>query len=113
MIPINGHLLIEPEVKDDFIASGDTTYNEIGKVITLPIGFKQPFGLGLQEGDRVYFDSWMASKFPDGKGSFYWLVPFDNIKGYEKSLSDESMQGGISPQVQDTITTSSGVIGKV
>ncbi len=75
MKPLNNHVQIEPEVKDDFIASPTETYNEVGVVVSVADGVTR-----VTEGDRVYFDSWMASKYPDGKGGFYWLVPFDNIK---------------------------------
>lgn len=116
MIPLNNYVQIEPQVKEDFISSSTESYNEIGKVIALPnqvaIDGKRYFSedLSLKVGDRVYFDSWMASKYPDGRGGFYWLVPFDNIKAYEP-ISKEPMQGDLPSQVQDTTITQSGIVG--
>lgn len=100
--PINGHILIEPVVHESFIASGRDTYEEIGVVIdfdpainpwaveeTGEEGTASPFidvprGVILK-GDRVYFDSWMAAKFPnkEKEGTFYWLVKIEDIRAVE------------------------------
>ena len=111
MIPLNNHIQIEPEKHEDFIASANTTYEEIGKVVALPaqisIEGRRYFStdLSVKVGDRVYFDSWMAAKYPAGEGKFYWLVPFENIKAYEP-ISKESVQGGVPPQLSDNIDPS-------
>ena len=78
MKPINGFLLIEPMVHESFISSDKQTYDEVGTVIArdelidnvlIPIGCK------------VYFDSWMARKYPNPNkpDTFYWLVHKDEI----------------------------------
>lgn len=81
MIPLNNYIQIEPEEHQEFIATTSTTYDEIGKVIAVADGITQ-----VSPGDRVYFDSWMAAKFPAGEGKHYWLVPYSNIKAYEKAV---------------------------
>lgn len=96
IIPLNGHLVIEPLEHKEFIPSERMTYEEIGVVTH---NGSNPSALGYttssggaggflapypQVGDKVYFDSWMVSKFPNGKtGEFYWLVPYANVKAYE------------------------------
>jgi hypothetical protein len=64
--PLNNYVQIEPQAKEDFISSSDTTYNEVG--IVIEVADNVPC---VNKGDVVYFDSWMASKFPDGKGGYY------------------------------------------
>lgn len=78
MKPLNNYIQIEPEAHEDFIASMNATYDEIGRVIAVPDD-----GCPLPVGARVFFDSWMASKFPVGEGKYYWYVPYENIKAYE------------------------------
>lgn len=105
MIPLNNHIQIEPEEHQDFIASASSTYDEIGKVIAVAEGVDE-----VWPGDRVYFDSWTASKFPTGDGKFYWLIPYENVKAVDP-LSEERVQGGVSSSVSDTITISTGSLG--
>ena len=105
MKPINGHVQIEPEQHQDFIASMTPTYDEIGIVIAVADGID-----GLYAGDKVYFDSWMASKFPAGEGKHNWLIPYENIKAIEP-LSEKHLSGGIPPQVRHIGDTTSGVTG--
>lgn len=89
MIPINGHVLIEPVEYESFIASQKETYEEIGIVIDLGFPEYEYTNTGLmpvhgpRKGDKVYFDSWLAAKYPKGGGGHYWLVPFSSIKAYE------------------------------
>jgi co-chaperonin GroES (HSP10) len=84
--PINRHLLIEPMTHESFIASDKETYEEIGTVLSVDsyLTISDSFPVGV--GDRVYFDSWLAVKYPkkDGKdGEFYWLVKWDDIRAIE------------------------------
>lgn len=95
--PVNGHILIEPLPQDSFIASERETYQEIGVVVDFDPNINgvtlYDFGDGvsstvpdlnvLKKGDRVYFDSWLAAKFPKDKQSFYWLVEWDNVRAIE------------------------------
>lgn len=99
MKPLNNYIQIEPEAHQDFIASVNSTYDEIGIVVSVADGVTQVF-----PGDRVYFDSWMAAKFPAGEGNHYWLVPFDNVKAFEP-LSKQSVQGRISARLRDHLAT--------
>lgn len=84
--PINGHVLIEPITHDSFIATQKETYEEIGIVVDLDVAITAAalgYPIAPKKGDKVYFDSWLCSKFPKEDGSFFWLVPFDAIKAYE------------------------------
>lgn len=97
--PVNGHLLIEPLPQESFIASGRETYQEIGVVIDAdsellgstitgtglsPITFNQK----VSKGDKVYFDSWLAAKFPKDKDSFYWLVEWSSVRAIEPYVQE-------------------------
>lgn len=55
------------------------TYEEIGIVLDAPEWSE------LKIGSKVFFDSWLAAKYPkdDSKTEFYWLVPYDSIKAYD------------------------------
>lgn len=95
--PVNGHLIIEPIVHEEFISSQDETYQEIGIVVACddnfledPYAIQSPFvpkfNAVVKAGDKVYFDSWLAAKYPkaDGKdGEFYWLVKWEDIRAIE------------------------------
>lgn len=87
--PVNGHLLIEPIPQENFIASQNDKYEEIGVVIAVPE--PHPSGLdktlGVSVGDKVYFDSWMAAKFPkkDVNGEYYWLVKWEDVRAVERN----------------------------
>lgn len=74
--PINNHVLIEPLKHESFISSQKGNYEEIG--IVLDAGETE-----LKIGDKVYFDSWLIARYPDGKGGEIWLVKFEDIRAYE------------------------------
>ena len=80
MIPLNSHVQIEPETNNEFVASMKQTYDEVGVVVAVAEGITV-----IKAGDRVFFDSWQASKFPkDTHGNYFWYVPFESIKAYEQ-----------------------------
>lgn len=90
IVPVNGHLLIEPLVHEQFIATSQETYQEIGVVIdadstllgptvTTSSGSFQDYGT-VKKGDKVYFDGWLAAKFPNGEDSFLWLVKWEDVR---------------------------------
>lgn len=105
--PINGHVLIEPLKHESFIASQRDTYEEVGIVLEVdntPKGntsyyvssgaFGSPVGStgsatplfptnDVKKGDKVYFDAWLAVKYPDGKDGFFWLVKEEDIRAIE------------------------------
>lgn len=110
MIPLNSQIQIEPEEHKDFIASTQTTYEEIGTIVMLP--YMAPASTPLKVGMRVFFDSWMASKFPMEGGKYYWYVPHENIKAYEP-LSEEQLQRRVSAQIPYSEPTESGATGAV
>lgn len=90
--PVNNHLLIEPVKYDSFISQEKGTYQEIGIVIDidpqLPMNWSptEPLKaiLRVKKGDKVYFDSWLAGKFPTGKGDeYFWLVKWEDVKAVD------------------------------
>ncbi len=91
--PVNNHLVIEPIAHDGFMASQNDTYQEIGVVIAFAEELKgtlidsNEVGLvKLKRGDKVFFDSWLAAKYPkEGSttGEFYWLVKWSDVRAVE------------------------------
>lgn len=86
--PINGHILIEPLTHEGFISSQKETYEEIGTVIAISPSTTRDsmFEEYPDVGDKVYFDSWMAAKYPkdDNEDEFYWLVKYQDLRAIEK-----------------------------
>lgn len=86
--PINNHILIEPLKHESFMASEKGTYEEVGIVKALNFVSIED----IKVGDKVWFDSWLAAKYPTGKGEeFFWLVRWEDVRAIEK------------PDVQDKI----------
>lgn len=92
--PVNNHLLIEPLRHDSFISSDKGTYEEIGVVIDAdePLLRDRKFlpSVGvvdsppkIKKGDKVYFDSWLAAKYPKSETEFYWLVKWSDVRAVE------------------------------
>lgn len=85
--PVNGHLLIEPIAHEGFMATQKETYEEIGIVRAIAPGLFVEGDTSLPDiGSRVYFDAWLAAKYPkkDGKdGEFYWLVKWEDVRAIE------------------------------
>jgi co-chaperonin GroES (HSP10) len=92
--PINNHLIVEPVEHESFIASANGTFDEIGVVKALPPeldGFEygssttQDLPKRVDVGDKVYFDSWLAAKYPTGEGDkTFWLVNYEDIRAVQK-----------------------------
>jgi predicted NUDIX family NTP pyrophosphohydrolase len=68
--------MIQPLETNSFIASQRTTYEEVGIVIEGPEELK---------GKKVYFDSWLAKKYPvTGKTDEYvWFVKYEDLVAHE------------------------------
>lgn len=84
--PVNGHLIVEPVVHDGFIASQNDKFEEIGTIVAIDT-MTYDFGERVKIGDRVYFDSWLAVKYPNPGGradDFLWLVKWDDVRAIEK-----------------------------
>lgn len=79
IIPINNHVLIEPAKEETAFSSSQQTFEERGKVLGIAEGIST-----IQEGDYVYFDSWVAARYKDAEGNEHWVVPFDHIRAVEK-----------------------------
>ena len=76
---LNYNLQIEPIPHESFVSTQKESYEEVGKLIAKDERVDIPIGA------TVFFESWMAKKYPDLKheGKFYWLVPFSEIGFYE------------------------------
>lgn len=93
--PVNGHLLIEPLVNNTFMSTQNETFQEIGIVVDFDPALEQPRvaltsnGEGIEViqsirvGDKVYFDSWLAAKFPKNESESYWLVKWEDVRAIE------------------------------
>ncbi len=84
--PVNGHILIEPLKEESFMASQKEVYEEVGVVIDIDTELlnrpDKPFN--LKQGDRVYFDSYLAAKYPSGTADkFFWLVKWEDVRSVE------------------------------
>lgn len=85
--PINNHILIDPLAHESFISSTRDTFQEIGVVVALP----DELNSILRKGDRVFFDAWLAKKYPksDTDGEFYWLVKYEDITAVEHDIREQ------------------------
>lgn len=85
--PVNGHLVIEPVKQESFVVRDRETYEEIGIVKATaaresdsPLSQEYP-----RIGDKVFFDSWLAARFPGEKdGEYFWLVRWEDVRAIEK-----------------------------
>ena len=77
--PVNNHLLIEPLKHETFMASDKDIYEEIGVVI----GFPQESNFPIKNGDKVFFDSWLAAKYREGDKT-YWLVNWNDVRAIDE-----------------------------
>lgn len=76
---LNKYLKIEPLTHDSFIASQRDSFEEIGVVLS-----KDESIVDIPIGAKVYFDSFMAKKYPIvGTDKFQWFVHYDEIVKYE------------------------------
>lgn len=94
IVPINGHVLIEPVKHESFMASQKETYQEAGTVIDLDedyIGMHKGGGKTLIErGDTVFFDAWLGKKYPrPNEEGFYWLIRISDIVAYERQVPEQ------------------------
>lgn len=95
--PVNGHILIEPLKHESFIASQKETYEEVGLVVDYDRQIKDGYTpalvgdsfkmitsyLKLNVGDKVFFDSWLAAKYPKNENEYFWLVKWEDVRAIE------------------------------
>jgi hypothetical protein len=77
--------MIQPLETDSFMAQQKTTYEEVGLVLEDSVGDNAYPSVPNLKGCHVYFDSWLAKKFPV-KGTtdqFVWFVKYDDLVAYE------------------------------
>ena len=79
IIPVNGHLLIDPIPRPSFMASSKEIFEEVGTVLEVSDDVSTKVSIG----DKVYFDSWLAAKFPKGLKEFFWLVKWEDVRAIE------------------------------
>lgn len=80
--PLNKHVLIEPVKHDDFVQTQRESFEEIGVVMSFDEVLDGQEGMMV--GNKVYFDSWLAVKYPKATtGEFFWLVKYEDIRAYE------------------------------
>ena len=78
--PVNAHILIEPIKEKSFIPTASDKYQEKGTVVS----FDEHIQSNIHKGDIVYFDSWLAAKFPaKEKDEYYWLVKWEDIRAID------------------------------
>ncbi len=87
--PVNGHLLIEPLVHESFVSSQKEAYEEIGIVLEVARNLQwyengELKDTPVSKGEKVFFDSWLAAKFPGEKeGEYLWLVKWEDVRAVE------------------------------
>ncbi len=87
--PLNNHILIDPIKQDGFISTVAGTYEEAGIVLDVPdVSFSE--GYKIHAGDTVFFDSWLAAKYPipGETDKFYWLVPYASIRAKKDAVPE-------------------------
>jgi co-chaperonin GroES (HSP10) len=83
--PVNNHILIEPLAHESFVATQKETYQEIGTVVATAKDVRLN-SLNPAVGDKVFFDSWLAAKYPNASGDgFYWLVLWSDVRAIERA----------------------------
>lgn len=95
--PVNGHLLIDPIPRASFMASSREIFEEVGTILATPWepnggntvasggsgGYSYARDDRPKVGDKVYFDSWLAAKFPKNESEFFWLVKWEDVRAVE------------------------------
>ena len=80
--PLNKHVLIEPVKHEDFIQTQRDSFEEIGIIMSFDEVLEDVEGIVI--GNKVYFDSWLAVKYPKvSTGEFFWLVKYEDIRAYD------------------------------
>lgn len=87
IIPINGHLLIKPKVHQTFLPTEKSTFEEVGEIVDIAGDITQsPFYMKIKKGDTVFYDSWLAAKYPTGEDdNYFWLVPYKDVRAIQKN----------------------------
>lgn len=78
--PVNGHIVIEPLAHETFIATSRDSYEEKGTVVAIPDSTDE---FPVKVGTIVYFDSWLAAKYPKNDTEHIWLVKWDDVRAIE------------------------------
>ncbi len=77
IIPLNHHVQIEP-IKQVAFLSADNPYDEKGVVLSVADSVVR-----VKEGDIVFFDSWLVSKYEGSDKKLIYLVPEESIRAKE------------------------------
>jgi hypothetical protein len=86
--PTNGHLLVKPMIHQTLLPTEKGHFDEIGEVVdwAMPQSREEwEFIANLEVGDKVFYDSWLAAKYPSGEGDEeIWLIPFKDVRAVQK-----------------------------
>lgn len=93
--PVNGHVLIEPIKHEAFMASQQETYQEIGIIVAVNENSDYGEDWTPELGEKVYFDAWLAAKYPKNDTEFYWLVKWEDVRAAE-SVEDQPNDDAVS-----------------
>ena len=72
--PLNNHILIDPLPRDEFLGEGKL--EPMGTVLAIAEGITD-----VSVGDTVYFEEFLAKKFPAEDDKFLWFIPVSEICG--------------------------------
>lgn len=83
--PVNGHLLIEPVKHESFMSTQKEVYEEVGVVVETPLvhGSETAIFGDVKRGDKVFFDSYLAAKYPKNEEEYFWLVKWEDVRAIE------------------------------
>ena len=74
---------------ETFVATQNDVFEEIGEVLAVPVEWSTGTTLDagpVKTGDKVYFDSWLAAKYPsEEEGKHYWLVKWEHIRAIKNA----------------------------
>lgn len=76
-IPAPGHVEIEPLKQEGIIVNTEGKFEEMGKIIAIPIENADSFAeyhSGLRVGDTIFFDSYACRATPEIGGKKHYVV---------------------------------------
>lgn len=81
--PVNSHLIVKPADHKSLLPTEKGQYDEVGEVVAIAGDVINYMGVEIH--DIVFYDSWLASKYPTGKDDeVFWLVPYKDIRAIKK-----------------------------
>lgn len=87
IIPLNGHIYVEPVQKQQVLVSDSGRLETFGKIIALPVDY--PTDICLKVGDYVAFELWDIKDLSTNEKKYYMVRANELICKLE--LSEEGM----------------------